>query len=129
MSANRFFLAMLANLKLPAPVVEHRFDPVRRWRFDYAWPKQMLALEVEGGAWIGGRHNRGSGFIADLEKYSEAAAQGWRILRVTPATLCSAGTMRLVERGLAWRYIAQPVGEVWTNTSNSAVRPARKRAA
>lgn len=69
---------------LPEPVPEHQFHPVRRWRFDYAWPLRLLALEVEGGQWVNGRHNRGSGQIADMEKYSAAALLGWRILYYTP---------------------------------------------
>lgn len=71
------------------PVREHAFarDLGRRWRFDFAWCARMLALEVEGGVWIYGRHNRAKGYIADLEKYSTAAALGWRIIRLTPEQL------------------------------------------
>ena len=60
---------------------EYRFDKERRWRFDFAWPEKLVALEVEGGAWIGGRHNRAAGFQADVEKYNAAAAGGWRVFR------------------------------------------------
>lgn len=35
---------------LPAPVTEHRFHPVRRWRFDFAWPDEHLALEIAVGS-------------------------------------------------------------------------------
>ena len=45
---------------LPAPVAQHKFHPVRRWRFDLAWPANMLAIEVDGGIWSNGRHTRGS---------------------------------------------------------------------
>lgn len=74
---------------IPEPELEHRFHPVRRWRFDYAWPDLRIALELEGGVWTRGRHTRGSGFVADLEKYNEAALGGWLLLRVTPRQLWS----------------------------------------
>lgn len=66
------------------PVPEWRFHVERRWRFDYAWPLPKLALEVEGGLFTQGRHTRGVGAVKDLEKYSEAAILGWRILYATP---------------------------------------------
>ena len=69
---------------LPMPELEHKFDEHRRWRFDYAWPAQRVALEVEGGAWTGGRHTRGAGFLADIEKYNAANLAGWHVYRCTP---------------------------------------------
>jgi hypothetical protein len=72
---------------LPEPVCEHRFHPTRKWRFDYAWPEHLIAVEVEGGVFIQGRHSRGVGMLADMEKYNCAAVAGWRILRYTPKTL------------------------------------------
>ena len=61
---------------------EHRFCE-RRWKFDFALPG-TLAVEIEGGAWSGGRHTRSKGFIADMSKYNHAAALGWVVLRFTP---------------------------------------------
>jgi very-short-patch-repair endonuclease len=69
--------------KLPEPQREYRFDPSRRWKFDFAWPNWHIAVECEGGIWTAGRHTRGSGFEADCEKYNAATAQGWRVLRFT----------------------------------------------
>ncbi len=66
------------------PVPEYRFHPKRKWRFDYAWPEQKVALEIEGGIWTLGRHTRGAGFRADMEKYNEAGRAGWRVFRFTP---------------------------------------------
>ena len=99
---NRLFLALCKAERIPEPSAEHRFDKVRRWRFDYAWPAYLVALEVEGGAFTNGRHTRGKGFVSDMEKYSEAAAQGWRLLRVTPGNLVSTKTIQLVRRALAF---------------------------
>lgn len=67
--------------KLPEPVREFRFVEDRRWRFDFAWPDRLLAVEVEGAVWTGGRHTRGSGYVKDMEKYNRAAVLGWTVLR------------------------------------------------
>ena len=68
---------------LPAPEREYQWAPDRKWRFDFAWPGDRLALEVEGGTWNQGRHTRGAGFARDCEKYNTATLAGWRVLRVT----------------------------------------------
>ncbi len=75
------FLALVKRAKLPEPTPEYRFDKVRRWRFDYAWIEQKVALEVEGGVWTGGRHTRGAGFEKDCEKLNQAQILGWTVLR------------------------------------------------
>lgn len=90
------FLALVKRAKLPRPEPEHQFAPPRRWRFDYAWPAQRVALEVEGGVWTGGRHTRGSGFLKDMEKYNRAASLGWRVVRCTPSTLATLDTIALL---------------------------------
>lgn len=95
------FRAVLQQHQLPLPVSEHRFDETRRWRFDYAWPELHVALEVEGGIWTHGRHTRGAGYLADLEKYSTAAAMGWAVIRVTPDQLCTSYTMGLLQRAFS----------------------------
>ena len=76
---------------LPEPVPEYRFAPPRRWRFDWAWPGDRIALEVEGGIWTRGRHTRGVGALGDMAKYNSAAIQGWCLLRVTPSQLLTHG--------------------------------------
>lgn len=75
---------------LPEPIPEYRFHATRRWRFDFAWPLFLVAVEVEGGIWTQGRHTRGPGVLADMEKYNAAAIIGWRILRYSPQTLGNA---------------------------------------
>jgi hypothetical protein len=96
-AAERAVVAKLfEDAGLPTPVAEHRFHPTRLWRFDYAWPAQKIALEVEGGIWTGGRHINPAGFIADLEKYNAAAVLGWRILRMTPKSIATPISVHLV---------------------------------
>lgn len=94
---DKIFLAMLREAGLPAPTPEYRFDPTRRWRFDYAWPEHKVALEVEGGVFIRGRHSRGAGMIADMEKYNRAAVLGWAVIRCVPSALKSSQTIEDVK--------------------------------
>lgn len=62
-------------------VEEYRFHPERRWRFDFAWPSQRLALEIDGR----GRHQTVVGTRQDCEKLNAAVALGWAVMRF-PAT-------------------------------------------
>lgn len=86
--------------KLPVPCREFRFDPSRRWRFDFAWPDHRVALEVEGGTWGGGRHTRGKGFAQDCQKYNAAQLSGWMVLRVTTDHVMSGEAIECVKQAL-----------------------------
>lgn len=78
------WLALAHQLK---PTREYRFHPDRRWRFDFAWPAVKVAVEIEGGSWVRGGHNRGVGYQKDCEKYNAATALGWRVFRLTGAMI------------------------------------------
>jgi hypothetical protein len=82
-------------------VCELLFHPTRKWRFDYAIPAAQVAIEVEGGAYTQGRHTRGRGFEADMEKYNTAEAMGWHVLRVTPDRLCAPVTIEMIRTATA----------------------------
>ena len=56
----------------------------RFWKFDYAIPEKLVAVEIEGGVYTKGRHTRGQGYVKDLEKYNAAIELGWVVLRYTP---------------------------------------------
>lgn len=75
---------------------EFRFHPTRRWRADFAHLESRILIEIEGGIYVNGRHNRGAGFAADLEKYLEASLAGWRVVRLGPNELTMEATGRLV---------------------------------
>lgn len=97
---------------------EYRFAPPRKWRADFAvgdrvaWigavgrgPAQAgitpLLVEIDGGSWVAGRHTRGKGFEADMDKLNAVALLGYRVLRFTPA---------MVEDGRALAVIRQALG-------------------
>lgn len=79
---------------------EYRFHDVRKWRFDFAFVHQKVAVEVDGGQWAfrGGRHATDG----DRDKGNHAAALGWRVLHFSPKQLRDdpAGCVALVERAL-----------------------------
>ena len=108
----------IKGVKVPIPEREYRFSGhhvglgpgirdrlvlagLQDWRFDFAWPNYMLAVEVEGGAWVEGGHNRGKGFSDDLVKYHHAASLGWFLYR------CDGD---MIKRGLAIKFIEQRLG-------------------
>lgn len=82
---------------------EFKFHHKRRWRFDFAIPELKIAIEKEGGLWVGGRHNRAAGFIADMEKYNTAASMGWIVLRATPQNINSDDFMQIVDDAVLLR--------------------------
>ena len=98
-----FFQAACRAAGLPEPVAEYCFHPLRRWRLDWAWPDRRLALEIEGGVWTRGRHTRGAGFLADMEKYNHLALAGWRLLRCTPEEFRSLWVIGLLGEALRGR--------------------------
>lgn len=85
---------------LPAPTREFRFSPPRMWRADFAFLRQKVLVECEGGTWVGGRHLRGAGFEADCHKYNEAALQGWTVLRFTSGMIKSGAALIAIKRAL-----------------------------
>lgn len=88
------FIALLRAEGLPLPKCEWEFHASRSWRFDYFWIDAGLALEVDGGAFSRGRHTRGAGFRADMEKKNAAAVYGYRMIYAMPEQLC---TMKMIE--------------------------------
>lgn len=93
----KIVLAYFKEVGLPKPEVEYVFLPNRKFRFDFAWPQQKVALEVEGGVFIRGAHGSVSGILRDLQKYNLAACAGWRVLRTLPENLCTNCTVCQLE--------------------------------
>lgn len=93
-------LDKLRVAKIPEPTLEHRFHGERKWRFDLCWPPEKLALEVEGGIWVAGRHSRGKGMEADMEKYAEATILGWSVLRASVGQVKDGTAVEWVKRAL-----------------------------
>lgn len=76
----KLLIAKIDAAGLPRPELEYKFHNARKWAFDLAFPEFMLAVEVEGGIWTGGRHVSPKGYKADREKYNTAQLFGWTVL-------------------------------------------------
>lgn len=96
--SSMMFIKMIKSSLALEVEKEYRFHPCRKWRFDYAIPSIWMSIEVEGGVWTGGRHTDSKGFIADMEKYNEAALLGWCLIRITPEELLTSKTLDLIKR-------------------------------
>lgn len=62
---------------------EYKFENTRRWRFDWAIPALMIAVEYEGLFSEKSRHTTPNGFTGDSNKYNHAQMKGWKVLRFT----------------------------------------------
>lgn len=100
MELEKMFLLQIMDENISIPLHEYRFHTTRRWRFDYAWINQKVAVEIEGGVWLQGRHNRPTGFIRDCEKYNAAQEMGWRVFRYTRETLEDWSAIKQIKRVL-----------------------------
>lgn len=64
-----------------------KFDVSRNWEADFRIFDRFgignWLVEVEGGQYTRGRHQRPRGYQADCEKYNAAALLGYRVLRFT----------------------------------------------
>lgn len=75
--------AFLQLVQCQAYEREVRLVPHRRWRADVGWPAHHVALELQGGLYVGGHHVQGKGYEEDCEKILVATEAGWRVLPLT----------------------------------------------
>lgn len=62
---------------------EFEFSPDRKFRFDWALPDLMIAIEYEGIFSEKSGHTTLTGYTKDVIKYNLAIKKGWRVLRYT----------------------------------------------
>lgn len=76
---------------------EFRFDKVRLYKFDFAFPDHLIAIEFEGGVFNPAKtgHTSGMGYHNNCDKYNLATLQGWRILRYTSKHLDHNGEFKI----------------------------------
>ena len=92
----------IAWAKLPEPVREFAAINGRRFRFDFAWPKHNLLVEVQGGTFAASKlgHSSGMGINRDCEKLNVAILAGWRVLHVDTKHIHSGQALKWIQEAL-----------------------------
>lgn len=114
------FALHVQTYALPRPATQLHFalkDLGRQWRFDFAWPAYMLAVEVEGLVVrnlrdlkaqkdvkvVYGGHATITGIREDMEKYNAAARLGWYVLRFEQELIRTGAAIQETKRFLESR--------------------------
>ena len=95
-------MLLIRDAGLPEPVRQYRFDKVRRFKLDFAWPDLKLGVEVNGGTWVKSGHTTGGGLDRDYQKNNLCQLGGWRMLIFNK---------RMIEDGTAIETIKKAIGE------------------
>jgi hypothetical protein len=80
---------------------------LKDWRADFHIIGHMLLVEVEGGAWTGGRHTTGVGFSNDLAKYDAAMRLGFTVYRCSPEMVKKGHAIETIKQLIALKTAAQ----------------------
>ena len=96
-------------------VRQHRFDPARKWAFDFAHVATRIAVEIDGGEFVQGAHNRGVRMAKDYEKRNNAILQGWVVFQLTGQMVkkdCLYWAVKVKERVMATEEASLPRPDV-----------------
>jgi len=76
---------------------QYKFHPDRRWKLDFY--RDGWGIEVQGGGWINGGHNRNALVMArDYEKLNAASEMGIRVLLYTGEQIKDGTAIAQMER-------------------------------
>jgi very-short-patch-repair endonuclease len=100
--AEPLFFYLLTHNGINLPVKEHMGIPGRKYRFDYAWLTEKVAVEIQGGVYTKHAHGSVTGILAGYRKANECAKFGWRVLYFTPAEMKSTDTIKTIKAALEW---------------------------
>ncbi len=93
-------LFQIRALGLPEPVREYRFCAERKWKSDFAYldTDPPLLIEVDGGLYGMGRHNRPAGYANDCEKLNQAALLGYAVMRFSSGMVTGGKAVTTLEK-------------------------------
>ena len=94
------FAMQLDAVGLDGYVREYQAIPGRRFRFDFCWVKERLAVEIQGGTYSRGAHARPLGIKRDYEKGNLAVQFGWKVLQFDADMVKSGQALEFTEKML-----------------------------
>jgi len=92
------FASQLDAVGLDGYVREYQAIPGRRFRFDFCWVKERLAVEIQGGTYSRGAHARPLGIKRDYEKGNLAVQYGWKVLQFDGDMVKSGQALEFTEK-------------------------------
>lgn len=107
------FERVIQRYGLPEPIREYKFQ---KWRFDFAWPKLKVAVEIDGGTFasreLPGNHAVGMRYQKDCIKNNAAQLEGWSVLRAD-REMCGSPEFAVVIKKMLlerikWKRTAKP---------------------
>ena len=94
------FAMQLDAAGLGGYVREYQAIPGRKFRFDFAFLRERLLVEINGGTYNGGAHGRGVGINRDYEKGNLAVVNNWRVLSFDTKQVKSGEALQVTEQVL-----------------------------
>lgn len=97
-------LEQIRQARLPEPEQQVAIIPKRRYRFDFAYPRLKVAIEVDGGTWKRTSQGRSAGhahparITLDNEKRNLARLLGWRVFQVDTTAVHDGSALEIVRR-------------------------------
>jgi len=95
-------LTQIRQARLPEPEQQVAIIPRRRYKFDFVYPRLMVAIEVDGGTWKQTGQGRSAGhahparITHDNEKRNIARLLGWRVFQFDTTAINDGSALEMV---------------------------------
>ena len=87
------FVSLLKEAGATRLATNFKFDSERQWLLDIVQEDSKTAIEIDGGGFAYGGHNRGRQMAWDYEKRNAALLQGWWVFQLTGQQVQREGEM------------------------------------
>lgn len=79
---------------------------MKNYRLDFAWPEYKIAIEYQGGMFMGkSGHSNVAGQTRDCKKINEAQLKGWLVIFANPKTIDDGSFIKQLNRAFKQRKI------------------------